>query len=356
MSGPTTVILTIEPLSVLLAGSAIHAAQAVRQGYVEAAELQAVHQEKRNFSEQEQRVAQAEGEADIREQAARAEADFAQWVQLAERLGCAEQCAATRPAAPSGQSFAEWAAYIQALQGLLTELKSILQTALASMPARAADQVAEITLPDPVGGASQSVSQRLLARWPEGEPIPQAIQDLAHDLDTTLSAERTHLLAMELRAQIQAHGAALQQKQVQKATATVMEQSLKDLGYQVEPISHTLFVEGGVVHFRRAGWGPYMLRMRVDAKAQTVNFNVIRAIKEGQNERSVLDHLAEDRWCAEFPALLNALAAQGVHLKVTRRLEAGELPVQQVDAEVLPPFSDEEVYSSTPRLMSRQLP
>jgi|GEM_PF-5109912 len=52
MSGPTTVILTIEPLSVLLAGSAIHAAEAVRQGYVEAAELQAVHQEKRNFSEQ----------------------------------------------------------------------------------------------------------------------------------------------------------------------------------------------------------------------------------------------------------------------------------------------------------------
>lgn len=356
MSGPTTVVLTIEPLSALLAASAIHAAQAVRQGYAHAAELQAIQQEKRHFSEQEQRAAQAKGDADIREQAARIEADFAQWVQIAERLGYAKQCAATRPATPSGSNFAEWAAYIQALQGLLTELKSILQTALASLPEQAGEQVAEISLPDQASAAPQTPSQRLLARWPAGEAIPQTTQSLARELDATNSPERARLLAMELRSQIQAHGAALQQQQVQKATATVMEQSLKDLGYQVEPISQTLFVEGGMVHFRRAGWGDYMLRMRVDAKAQTVNFNVIRAVKDGQNERSVLDHLAEDRWCAEFPALLNALAAQGVHLNVTRRLEAGELPVQQVNAEILPSFPDEEVYSSTSPLMSRQLP
>ena len=146
---------------------------------------------------------------------------------------------------------------------------------------------------------------------------------------------------MELRRQIQTHIAAVGQRMAQEAAAVIVAQALKDLGYQVEEIGATLFVEGGVVHFRRPDWGNYLVRMRVNAKTNEANFNVIRAVAEQNNEVSVLDHLAEDRWCSEFPTLMQTLAARGVHLQVSRRLEAGEVPVQQVLAGKLPQFADE---------------
>ena len=74
------------------------------------------------------------------------------------------------------------------------------------------------------------------------------------------------------------HGlASCQKRSLDKATATIVAQSLKDLGYEVEDIPDTLFVEGGVVHFRRKGWGDYMIRMRVDAKKSA---DVVKAFKE----------------------------------------------------------------------------
>ncbi|MBI1771910.1 MAG: hypothetical protein HYR68_06115, partial [Burkholderiales bacterium] len=154
------------------------------------------------------------------------------------------------------------------------------------------------------------------------------------------------MLTSELRLQIQALLEAEKKRQVEEAQALILEQTLKDLGYQVEEVSHTLFVEGGVVHFRRASWDKYMVRMRMDAKTGQANFNVIRSVKQGENERSVLDHLAEDRWCSEFPTLMAALEARGIHMQVTRLLQAGELPVQLVVEDKLPQFAEEEQIES----------
>jgi len=99
-----------------------------------------------------------------------------------------------------------------------------------------------------------------------------------------------------------------------------------------------MFVDDGVLHFRRPGWGDYLVRMRFDARGRSLNFNVVRAVDATGDDAqaSVLDHLAEDRWCAEFPALLDALRRRGVRLDVTRRLEAGEVPVQRVERDRLP--------------------
>jgi len=81
----------------------------------------------------------------------------------------------------------------------------------------------------------------------------------------------------------------------------------------------------------------------------------VRAVDPDSIEKSVLDHVAEDRWCAEFPALLKALALRGVRLEVTRRLEAGELPVQQVEREQLPKFSDDTAAGPPAKLKARNL-
>ena len=82
---------------------------------------------------------------------------------------------------------------------------------------------------------------------------------------------------------------------------------------------------------------------------------MIRAVEQADNEHSVLDHLAEDRWCAEFPALLQALDVRGIHLNVTRRLEAGELPVQLVQKDKLPGFADEEEVDRSNKLQTREM-
>ena len=120
-------------------------------------------------------------------------------------------------------------------------------------------------------------------------------------------------------------------------------------------VAKTVFVAGGLVHFRRPGWGDYQVRLRLDAQAKSVNFNVVRAVDAGNNERSVLDHVAEDRWCAEFPALLKALAARGLHLEVTRRLAAGELPVQFVERSKLPRFADEASEAPQTRPLHKEI-
>lgn len=139
-----------------------------------------------------------------------------------------------------------------------------------------------------------------------------------------------------------------QQRLEQEAAASVLEQSLRDLGFEVEGVESTLFVEGGMVHFQRPGWENYFVRLRLDPREQTLNFNVVRPRSDEDNaERRRLDTLAEDRWCSEFPRLMKTLEARGLLLKVTRQLGAGELPVQAVDPATLPQARSEEERSRT---------
>ena len=165
-------------------------------------------------------------------------------------------------------------------------------------------------------------------------------------------------LAPGLREDVQSlldAAAAARERAEQSAAACVLEQSLRDLGYEVDGIDATLFAEGGTVNFRRQGWERYFVRLRVDAEERTVNFNVVRARGDEENaERSRQDALAEDRWCAEFPALMRTLAARGLRLDVTRRLGAGEVPVQVVDPASVPvPRDDERSAPASPALKQR---
>ncbi len=134
----------------------------------------------------------------------------------------------------------------------------------------------------------------------------------------------------------------------QEAAALVLQQSLRDLGYQVEDIENTLFVAGGVVHFQRQGWEDYHVRLRLDPHENTINFNVVRP--RGMEESGVRkrqDFLAEERWCAEFPKLQQTLVARGIPLKIQRQLSAGEVPVQTVDPASLPRRREEDAAPRT---------
>ena len=94
------------------------------------------------------------------------------------------------------------------------------------------------------------------------------------------------------------------------------------------------------------------MRLRIDPARGAMNFNVVRPKGEARRHD---DMLAEDRWCAEFPRLLQTLQARGIALTVTRQLAAGEAPVQQVDAASLPLWHEDEERrpQSAPRALRR---
>ena len=187
--------------------------------------------------------------------------------------------------------------------------------------------------------ADAEEARGLLDALPEDAPAPllRALERVAAQVERLDDALRAS--AQELLAAAVADGERL----AQEAAALVLEESLRDLGYEVETIEATLFAAGGTVHFRRPGWESYFVRLRVDAGERTVNFNVVRARGDEETaERKRQDVLAEDRWCAEFPRLMETLASRGLRLDVTRQLGAGELPVQVVDAAGLPAVPADE--------------
>ncbi len=184
-----------------------------------------------------------------------------------------------------------------------------------------------------------AAAREFLAALPDAAPaaLIAALERVAaavEPMDDALRAAAAEAIAGAAEAQ---------ESELNEAAALVLQESLRDLGYEVEEIETTLFAAGGAIHFRRAGWESYFVRMRVDAQDETVNFNVVRARGDEETaERRRLDALAEDRWCAEFPRLLETLASRGLALDVTRRLDAGEVPVQVVPGDSLPAIAADE--------------
>lgn len=356
MSGPTTVVITGEPVSTLLSAAAIRAAQAIREGYAHAAALRAQHAASQRDRSAAQTTAARQGMQALESEAAAGEARIDRLTELSAKLGAAGAVQGARPTRPAAGDPAALAGYVRGLTVFAAELETILLTEAARRKEEIDDFVPDLAVPPDARAASpERPSRRLLARIAHLGSPPEDIEKLARELDETAPGQRAELLASELRRRIQAYIEDTQRRLVEEATATIVQQSLEDLGYQVEEITDTLFVEGGVAHFRRRDWGDYMVRMRVDARGAGANFNVVRAVDADNREASVADHLAEDRWCAEFPALVTALEARGVRLGVTRRLAAGELPVQQVERGKLPKFAAEESGAPAAARRSRRL-
>ncbi len=227
---------------------------------------------------------------------------------------------------------------LERAEALATELRRAVQEERDAREAQVVDAAA---------------AARLLAALPAEapEPLLRALEAVAAGtvrLDARLRAAAEDVLD---------EAAADAGRQAETAAATVLEESLRDLGYEVDDIEATLFADGGTVHFRRAGWDNYFVRLRVAPTERTINFNVVRARGDEENaERRRQDALAEDRWCAEFPRLMATLAARGLALDVTRRLEAGAVPVQVVDAASLPAIAPMESTQMPPAPQARELP
>jgi len=357
MSGPKSVIVTVDPVTVVLAAAAVTAASAVQR--LQMARAEAARLRQRHADQRDDRAAAAADAAARRQEAVAREADetesrIAQLVTLLHRTGAGDGSVPDLPPRPDATDHESLAAYVDGLRAAAGSLQALLLARAAGLRETLAGEPEEFSVPGTLAlPANLSRGQRLLARIAPLGPVPGELAELAAELDAAGDTQRAELLATELRRRVQTHAESVREGQLLAATSVVVDQSLRDLGYQVEEIGETLFVDGGTVHFRKPGWGDYQVRMRVSAGGRAANFNVVKAVDPAGAERGVLDHLAEDRWCAEFPALLRALEARGVRLEVTRHLGAGELPVQHVARDALPAFPD-DADSAAPARVPRQ--
>jgi len=323
MSGPMAAGFGIEAAVLISAQSILAGAAEIAEGMNEAERAAEEQRQQRRTERRQMRAAQAAGQiqqqrdASARDQLAR----LTQLAKVVDPAGAADLDARMAALFASGVSLQE-------------ELAAFL---VQTKEAAAQNRVSQ----------RQSLVAHVLDRLEldVALTVPESLLALAQQVVAAPSDERAEALATELRLQVQLYNEALiqaaEQRKLQEAAAIVLEQSLKDLGYAVEDIEATLFVEGGVAHFQRPEWGDYHIRLRIDPKRAAMNFNVVRAGTTGE-DRKHEDMLAEERWCSEFPKLFETLKARGIPISVTRLLQAGEAPVQVVDAASLPQRETEE--------------
>ncbi len=335
MSGPCAASYGLEAAVLVSAQSIIQGASEIATGMAEADRQAAATRRQRKEERQRMRAAERAGTA---QQQRRAETRAAQ-ARLAALLADSQADTAAQAA-------------LAARLGELAAAGASLQQQMAAFLAQAS-QAATADL----ATARRILVARVLERLelaPDAA-LPPALEALARQVIAAPSADRAEALVTELRLQVKRHNdaraAAVEQQQLQEAAAIVLEQSLRDLGYAIEEIEETLFVEGGVAHFQRPEWGDYFVRLRVDPKRNGMNFNVVRAGTVGEDRRHE-DMLAEERWCSAFPQLFDTLKARGIPITIARLLQAGEVPVQVVDAASLPARNEDTRRHAPPKARS----
>lgn len=378
MSGPTAATFGLDA-GLLVAFEAARAAAVIAEGYAAEDERQAALRGQRADERQQRRQAiqaarRALGTEIAREEARLRRLDSTRQ-SLARLLGIAVPAGVALPARPAEDDGAALAAHRDALrisaealaktvEAMASQAAALPETDLAALVATAPTLAEQLTafaaqtrlahqVPPAVAAARRLAVERILARatLADTQALPEEVEILVAELMRTLSDERAAALATELRLRVARHNETV----AAAAAARVLEESLRDLGYDVDGIGETLFVEGGVAHFQKAGWHDYFVRLRIDAARGQLNFNVVRAGTAGE-DRAHEDMLAEERWCAEFPRLKETLAARGIAVEVTRMLGAGQVPVQVVAADSLPRFASQEPErdrATAPRTMQR---
>ncbi len=364
----------IEAAVLISAQSILQGAAEIAAGVSAAEQQAAATRRQRRDARQQMRAAQQAGIEKRLRVVEETGARLNRLLEVWQSLGLGD-AGITLSAAPENATAQALDDYNATLQSHIAQLEARLQSASATLAedarndfsallaagVSAQEQLATLLARARLAGTptdTAAVRQALVARvlerleLAEAEPLPAAIDRLAATLMQASTSERAEALATELRYQVQQHNEARAaaereksalagRRQMEEAAAVVLEQSLKDLGYAVEEIDETLFVEGGVAHFQRSEWGDYYIRLRIDPKRQAMNFNVVRTGTTGE-DRKHEDMLAEERWCSAFPHLFDTLKARGIPISVNRLLQAGEAPVQVVDASSLPARQTEE--------------
>lgn len=201
--------------------------------------------------------------------------------------------------------------------GLATEIRLQVQemkaaAALAKVDAKKAQALLKM-LNQAVSAGEDHLKQRLEFVRAGAIALPEGIEIL---VNTAIAKEKN-----------------ASRRKEQETASGIVRDSLADLGYEVAPIEETLFVSGGKVYFRKAGWNDYCVRLTVRPEESKINFNVVKVSEQTDSaDRSsrAADLEAENAWCSGYQQLVDTLKARGLETELTRHLPVGAVPVPVV--------------------------
>jgi len=176
------------------------------------------------------------------------------------------------------------------------------------------------------------------------EALEKAIPLGEDQLKQRLELVRAGAIALPDGLETEVHGAiasAQRDRRVreQALASAIMRDTLSDLGYEASPVDETLFVKGGRVFFRRAGWDDYCVRLIVRPEEEELSFNLVKmddVTEDAGNPARDADLDEEHAACVGYLEFADTLRARGLETEVFRRLPAGELPVQRVRTSDVP--------------------
>jgi hypothetical protein len=104
-----------------------------------------------------------------------------------------------------------------------------------------------------------------------------------------------------------------------------LEESLRELGYDIQAGFETSLASDGSALARRAGWTEHAVRVLLDPSTNEFRVHIVR---DDKPQLIGSDNVAREReLCADRPALEQALAARGVQVDPTELIEPGVVPV-----------------------------
>lgn len=108
-----------------------------------------------------------------------------------------------------------------------------------------------------------------------------------------------------------------------QAAANILSGTLSEMGYEVSPVSNSIFTEGGDVYFRNSDWDDgYCIKLGVNDCR--INFNMMKTV-EGDSEK---DASMEEEWKSEFENVKKRLGEKGISItNIKVNSEPGDTPV-----------------------------
>lgn len=184
----------------------------------------------------------------------------------------------------------------------------------------------------------EKIMEDISAKIKENGAMSESVASLVSSLNQSFSLEEIGEIALQIRSKMLSEAKARKEHQEQKnmqrvddvEVANILAESLKEMDYEVGTISETLFVEGGVTHFRDTTWEDnYYVEMKVEPKSKKMDFHMVYT--GDTMHTSMEDKTTEDDWCGDFIHLQHTLGSKGISIEVTNHLGAGEVPVHVVD-------------------------
>jgi hypothetical protein len=250
----------------------------------------------------------------------------------------------TRSTAPVRRSPEEVARKVGEYVGRLrTDVSSLARLELEGLAAKAireqSPERAEALLVD-LSLRIQALNKECRRRAEELLEVRRLLSDLGDDDDPETRQTAAQLVSVErgerslgagLKAKAERAAQIVRQRAERTRVVEILDETLLEMGYEVDEEFSTLSVEGGALCFRMPQLGDYAVQLNLHPEDARLNLNVVRHGRADQPptaDQKQMDREMEARWCHEVEPLLACMKRRGIDVQITRRKAPGEIPVK----------------------------